>query len=112
MREVTDRGAGLDKPHGAVRLGKADHDLAQCRFARPVAPDQAYAFALRNRKFDTIQQWRATEGEADVAELDKGRGHRGRHSGGWRQAQGESYIVRHSQDCAIVLPKSKPGGPI
>src|SRR5207248_2519784 len=73
LREVTDGRAGLDETRAAVRFDEAGHDLEQCRFARPVAPDQAYAFGLRNRKFDTIQQWRSTEGETDVAELDKGR---------------------------------------
>src|SRR3954449_9030329 len=46
LRQVTDRRAGLDETHPAVRLDQASHDLEQRRFPRPIAPDQANAFAL------------------------------------------------------------------
>ena len=73
LRQVAQGRAGLEEPFAVVERDLAGGDFHQCRFARPVAADQAQAVAFRYRQLRPFQQRRAAEGQVNVAQDQKGR---------------------------------------
>ena len=75
LRQIADGGAGLREACAAIGLHRSGGDLQERGFARAVAADQADALALADRQLRAFQQRRAAEGEVDVLQGEKGRGH-------------------------------------
>src|SRR6185369_2243948 len=65
----------LCEAYAAIHLHCARNDLQQRRLARTVAPDEADALALADRKRGAFQQRRAAEGKVDVLQREDRRGH-------------------------------------
>ena len=75
--QIADGGAGLGEAPAGIRLHQARGDPQQGRFAGAVAADQADPVAGGNRQTGTGQQRRGAEGEGDVLQREKRRGHGG-----------------------------------
>ena len=66
LRQIPQIGAGLQKARPAIRLDKARRDVQKCRFARPIAPDEAQTLARRDRKRGPVQQGLAAKVERNI----------------------------------------------
>ena len=75
LRQISNRGPRLHEARPPVGLDQPGGNAQQRRLARPVAADQAHAFAGRDGELDAGEQGCAAERQRNVFELNEGRGH-------------------------------------
>ena len=76
LRQITDRGPGLDETVACIGLHQTGRNSQQRGFSRTVAPDEADAITRGNGQSRARQQRRGTEGETDILQKKLWRGHR------------------------------------
>jgi hypothetical protein len=71
LRQVAQRGAGLEPTGAAIRLDEAGGEPQQGGLARAIAADQRQALAFGDGELGTCQQGVAAKGQGDVAKIEE-----------------------------------------